>query len=102
LAWSGTAPHPPAPLRRGGLVGATLLGVSGRALVIVAMFVGVRAGVIPPVVMLMIPMLVILFLLFEVFAWGVYATSGNWLVIAVTESAWLAWLAASVLPLRAL
>jgi dienelactone hydrolase len=90
-----------AALRRGHLVGATLLGVSGRILVIVAMVVGVRVGVVPPVVMLMVPLLVILFLLFEVFAWGVYATSGNWLVIAVTESAWLAWLAASVLPLRA-
>jgi hypothetical protein len=90
-----------AALRRGGRLAATLLGVSGRILVVVALLVGVRLGVVPPVVMLMVPMLVILFLVFEVFASGVYAASGNWLVIAVTESAWLAWLAASVLPLRA-
>jgi len=90
-----------AALRRGGLVRATLLGVSGRILVVAAVIVGVRMGVIPPVVMLMVPLLAILSVLFEVFASGVYAASGNWLVIAVTESTWLAWVAATVFPLRA-
>jgi len=90
-----------AVLRRGGLVRATLLGVSGRILVVAAVVLGVRMGVIPPVVMLMVPMLVVLFLLFEVFASGAYAASRNWLVIAVAESGWLAWLVAILMPLRA-
>ncbi|HBZ70931.1 MAG TPA: hypothetical protein DEP35_14830 [Deltaproteobacteria bacterium] len=90
-----------ATFRRGGLARATLLGVSGRILVLAAVVAGVQVGVLPPVVMLMAPMLVILFILFEVFASGVYIASGNWLVIAVTESAWLAWLLATVFPLRA-
>jgi len=90
-----------AVLRRGGLVRATLLGVSGRIVVVAALVVGVRLGVVPPVVMLMVPMLVVLFLLFEVFASGAYAASRNWLVIAVAESGWLAWLVAVVMPLRA-
>jgi hypothetical protein len=90
-----------AALRRGGLMRATLLGVSGRILVVAAVVAGVRMGVVPPVVMLMVPMLAILSGLFEVFATGVYAASGNWLVIAVTESTWLAWVVATIFPLRA-
>jgi dienelactone hydrolase len=90
-----------AVLRRGGLVRATVLGVSGRILVVAALVGGVRLGVIPPVVMLMVPTLAVLFLLFEVFASGVYAASRNWLVIAVAESSWLAWLVAILMPLRA-
>ena len=90
-----------AALRRGSPIRATLLGVSGRALIVAVLIVGVRVGVVPPVVMLMVPLLVSLFVLFEVFATGVYAASSNWLVIAVTESTWLAWVAATVFPLRA-
>jgi len=90
-----------AALRRGGLLRATLLGVGGRVLVIAAIMLGIALGVVPPVVRLMVPLLVILSALFEVFASGVYAASGNWLVIVVTESAWLAWLVAIVFPLRA-
>ena len=90
-----------AALRRGGLMRATLLGVSGRILIVAAVVVGVRTGVVPPVVMLMVPMLAILSGLFEVFATGVYAASGNWLVIAVAESTWLAWVVATIFPLRA-
>ena len=59
-----------AALRRGGLVRATLLGVGGRILVIAAVMVGIALGVVPPVVMLMVPLLVILSGLFEVFASG--------------------------------
>ena len=90
-----------AALRRGGLMRATLLGVGGRILVVALVILGVRVHVIPSVVMLLVPLLAILSVLFEVFAAGVYAASGNWLVIAVTESTWLAWLVATVLPLRA-
>jgi dienelactone hydrolase len=90
-----------AALRRGSLVRATLLGVGGRILVVALVVLGVRMGVVPSVVMLLVPLLAILSVLFEVFASGVYAASGNWLVIAVTESSWLAWLLATVLPLRA-
>jgi dienelactone hydrolase len=88
-------------LRRGGLVRATLSGVGGRILVIAVLVLGVWFGVVPGVVLLLLPMLVILSVLFEIFACGVYAASGNWLVIAITESVWFAWLAATVLPLRA-
>lgn len=88
-------------LRRGRPATATLLGVCGRVVLLGMTFLGVQLGVVPPVVMLMLPTLALLFVLFEVFAAGCYVASGNWLVIALVESAWLAWSTAVTSPLTA-
>ncbi len=86
-------------LRRGRPATATLLGVAGRIVLLGMIFLGVQLGVVPFVVALMLPTLALLFVLVEVFAAGCYAASGNWLVIALVESAWLAWSTAVTSPL---
>ena len=48
--------------------------------------------------MLMLPVLVLLFVVFEIVSSAVYAQSRNYVVPAVIESAWLAWIFAAVLP----
>ena len=61
--------------------------------------VSVQLGVLSGVVMLMLPVLALLFVLFEVLASAVYAASRNTVVPALVESAWLAWIFAAVLPI---
>jgi dienelactone hydrolase len=86
-------------LRRGGLVASTLASLAGRVAVVAVLAFAVRVGVLSGVVMLMLPVLVLLFALFEVLAASVYAASRNSLVPALVESAWLAWILAAVLPI---
>jgi dienelactone hydrolase len=85
-------------LRRGGTVRAALASVIGRLLVIGVLVVAVQTGVLPSVVMLMLPVLAMLFVMFEVVSTFVYAASRNYCVPAVIESAWLAWILSAMLP----
>ena len=68
----------------------TELGLLGRVLILVAIVIGLRVGAIPFVISLVLPVFVILFLMFEVFAASVYSVSGNLLLIAIVESLWFA------------
>jgi dienelactone hydrolase len=86
-------------VRRGEIIVSVLLGVLGRAIVLVALAAGVAAGVVPFVVALILPSLVIQFIMFEIFAGGVYARSGNILPIVLVESAWLGWIVAATMPI---
>jgi hypothetical protein len=86
-------------MRRGGTATAALWSALGRVLVLVVLVVAVQAGVLSGVVMLMLPVLALLFVLFEVLSSAVYASSRNHLVPALIESAWLAWVFAAVLPI---
>jgi hypothetical protein len=52
------------------------------------------------VLVLMLPSLAGVGLLFEVFAAALYATSRNVLAIALVDAAWLALVAAAVMPVR--
>jgi hypothetical protein len=85
-------------LRRGGTLGAAVSSLLGRLLVVGVLVAAVSAGVLSGVVMLMLPILGLLFLLFEVVSSAIYARSRNWVVPALVESAWLAWIFAAVLP----
>ncbi len=85
-------------LRRGGTLGAAVACTVGRALVVGVLVLAVAAGVLSGVVMLMLPVLVLLFVLFEVVSSAIYARSRNTVVPALLESAWLAWILAAVLP----
>ena len=85
-------------LRRGGTVGAAIASLIGRLLVVGALALSVSAGILSSVVMLMLPVLVLLFVLFEVVSTAVYARSRNYVVPALIESAWLAWIFAAVMP----
>lgn len=88
-------------VRRGGPLAAGILGLAARALLVLALVVGVRAGMVPRAVGIMIPLFVALSLAIELAATAIYATSRNLLVVAVLESAWIAWVIAALMPTRA-
>ncbi len=85
-------------LRRGDMVLSTVRCSLARVMIVVLMAIGVQVHVLPSVVMLMIPIVVIQFAWFEIFAASAYAVSANLLAIAVVESVWFAWLAAATMP----
>lgn len=85
-------------LRRGGVLGSAIASGIGRLLVIGVLVLAVSVGVLSGVVLLMLPVLVMLLVLFEIVASAIYARSRNYVVPAILESAWLAWIFAAVLP----
>ena len=85
-------------LRRGGTVGAALASLAGRLVVVLTLLLAVWAEILSGVVLLMLPVLVALFLLFEIVSSSIYARSRNHVVVALIESVWLAWIFAAVLP----
>jgi dienelactone hydrolase len=85
-------------LRRGGAAGGAVASMLGRIVVVAVLVVAVQFGVLSGVVMLMLPILALLFVVFEVVSSAIYARSRNWIVPALVESAWLAWIFAAVLP----
>jgi pimeloyl-ACP methyl ester carboxylesterase len=87
-------------LRRGPPLSAALWSLAGRAAVLSALFLGVRVGVLPPVVLLMLPSLAVIFALAELLASSLYAASRNRLAIAAIDAAWLALGIASSMPIR--
>jgi dienelactone hydrolase len=87
-------------LRRGGPLRASLFASAGRLVVIVALALGLRLGILEPVVLFLIGPLALVFLVAEIFASSVYATSRNVLVIGLVDAAWPALVLASVLPIR--
>jgi dienelactone hydrolase len=87
-------------LRRGPTASATLFAVAGRVLVLLVLVAGIRAGILAEVLLFMLPALASVSLLFEVFASSVYAASRNLLAIAVVDAAWLAIVAAAIMPIR--
>jgi len=87
-------------LRRGGPLAASGLGLAGRALVLGLLLLGVSLGVIPFVVVLMLPTLAVLFLLFELVALPLHAAGRNVVALAVLEAAWFAWVTGVTMPMR--
>ncbi len=77
-------------LRRGTTPMASLLGSLGRVLIIVIIALGLGLGALPFVLSLVLPIFVIQFAMFEVFAASVYSVSGNLLLIALVEALWFA------------
>jgi len=88
-------------LRRGGVLLAAALGLCARLLLVGALVLGVATSVLPGVIGLMVPLFVALAVAVEIVATAVYASSRNLLVVAVIESAWLAWIIAATMPIRA-
>jgi dienelactone hydrolase len=86
-------------LRRGGTLLAAVASSLGRVLVLVVLVLAVSAGVVSGVVMLMLPVLALLFVLFEVLSSSIYAASRNYVVPALVEAGWLSWIFAAVLPI---
>jgi len=86
-------------VRRGSGWQPVLLGLIGRALVVGAVVLAVRVNAMPIVLGLLIGLFVIQFLLYELFANAAYHASGNLALIAVVESAWMAWLLCAIMPI---
>ncbi len=87
-------------LRRGGTAGAALAGLGSRVLILLVLLVGVRLGVLGPVVLLLVPPLAGVSLLIEILAASLYAASRNLLAIALVDAAWLALVVAALMPTR--
>jgi hypothetical protein len=86
-------------VRRGGTWGALGWSLLGRAVLLLTLVIGLGAGVLPPVIGLVIPLLVGLYALLEVFATPCFARSHNPAVIAVTESVVVAWIVVTLTPI---
>ena len=86
-------------VRRGGTWQAVGWGVLGRVILLAVLFVGLAAGLVPPVIGLVIPLLVVQYVMLEIFAATCYARGRNPAVIAVVESVFIAWIAVTLTPI---
>ncbi len=87
-------------LRRGRPLSAAGYSLAGRVLVILVLIAGVAAGVLSPVVVLMLPALALVFVLVEIMASSFYLASRNLLAIGLIDAAWLALIVAAIMPIR--
>jgi dienelactone hydrolase len=86
-------------VRRGGAVISTVWAVLGRILTVVLMAAGVSLGVLPFFLMLILPIIVLNFVMIEIFSASAYSASRNLTLIAVFETLWFAWLIAAASPI---
>ena len=86
-------------VRRGGTAISTLWAALGRILIVVLMAVGVSLGVLPFILMLILPIIALNFVMIEIFSASAYSASRNLTLIAVFETLWFAWLIAGASPI---
>lgn len=86
-------------VRRGGTWQAVGWGVAGRLILLAAMVIGLGVGLLPPVIALVVPLLVLQYVLLEVFAATCYARGRNPRVIAVVETVFISWIAITLTPI---
>jgi len=86
-------------VRRGGAAISTVWAVLGRILIVVLMAVGVSLGVLPFILMLILPIIALNFVMIEIFSASAYSASRNLTLIAVFETLWFAWLIAGASPI---
>jgi dienelactone hydrolase len=87
-------------LRRGRPLSAALYSVAGRVLLLLVLMAGAAAGVLAPVVMLMLPAVAVVYVLVEIMASSFYLASRNLLAIGLIDAAWLALIVAAIMPVR--
>jgi dienelactone hydrolase len=87
-------------VRRGTPLQSLGLGLAGRALVTATMILGVALGLFAPVLLLMLPALVLVFVGMELLAFGIYAATRNAGLIALVDASWLCIVIAAVMPIR--
>lgn len=85
-------------VRRGSAWRALGWAVVGRLVLLVFLVAGLAAGVLPPVLGLVIPLLVGQYVMLELFAGPCFARGRNTAVIAVTESVVVAWFVVTFTP----
>lgn len=86
-------------VRRGGPWTALALGASGRVIIILVLVLGLAVGIMPPLVTVLLPILVLVMIESEIVSASIYARCGNIAVAALLESAWLAWMIATIVPI---
>jgi dienelactone hydrolase len=86
-------------VRRGGVAISTVWALLGRILIVVLMAAGVSLGVLPFFLMLILPIIVVNFVMIEIFSAAAYSASRNLTLIAVFETLWFAWLIAGPSPI---
>jgi dienelactone hydrolase len=86
-------------VRRGGPLISTVWGSLGRILIVLLMVVGVNLGILPFVLMLILPIIVLAFVMIEIFSASAYSASRNLMLIAVFETLWWAWMIAATNPI---
>jgi len=86
-------------VRRGGLTMSTVQASIGRIVILVLMAVGASLNVLPGVLMLVMPILLIAFVMIEIFSASAYSASRNLIVIAIFETLWFAWMIAASSPI---
>jgi len=87
-------------LRRGPPLTATAFAAAGRVIVVLVLVLGIRVGVLGGVLAFVLGPLVLAFVLVEIVAAAVYATSRNLLTIALVDASWLALFLAARMPIR--
>ena len=87
-------------LRRGDTRRSTSYALAGRFAVVILLFLGGAASMLSVAFVFFAWIVLVIFLVLEVFASAVYATSGNVLTIAIAEALSLAWLLAATMPIR--
>lgn len=86
-------------VRYGSVLASTIRGVIGRVIILVLMAAGASFGIIPEVVMLIVPILVLEFATFEIFAASAYSGSRNLALIVMVEAMWLGFTIAATNPI---
>ncbi len=85
-------------VRRGSVLASLAVGLSGRALTLAVIVLGVTLGIVPSVVTLLLGPLALVLILGELSAVAVYAGGGNRLASATLQAGFLAWMIASIMP----
>jgi dienelactone hydrolase len=86
-------------LRRGRPGPAAGWGVVGRLLLQVVLYAGLGLDALPSVIALVGPLLIVLYVVLEVFAAGCYAKARNTAVIAIVDAVVIGWLAVTLTPI---
>jgi hypothetical protein len=76
-----------------------VFGAIGRIIILVLIGLSVWFGAMPFVLGLLIGVLLLQFIAYEIFANAAYSASGNLAMIALVESAWMAWFLSALFPI---
>ncbi len=86
-------------LRRGRTMRANIAGALGKVLLLVVLFVGLGVGALPGVIGLILPLLVLQFVLMELFAATAYARGRNTTMIAVVDAVLIGFVTVALTPI---
>ena len=73
-------------------------GVIGRVLLLVLLVLGVAIGVLPFVILLVLPLLILQYVVLELFAATCYLASRNITVVALVDAIVVGWLTVTFTP----